>query len=121
MVAPFLTSALDEGKWSASRPGRFTRIERTPGTHWIGGWRLGGLQSWSGRCAEENNLALAGIQPVASYLANICENTSTKALQFTMILHWSVFSLQSNAQTRETFKFGALMSSVNAPKVGSDQ
>jgi hypothetical protein len=29
----FLTSALDGGKWLASRP-----EERAPGTHWIGGW-----------------------------------------------------------------------------------
>jgi hypothetical protein len=33
-----LTSALDGGEWSASRPGRFTSRERTPGTHWIGCW-----------------------------------------------------------------------------------
>jgi hypothetical protein len=33
-----LTSALDGGEWSASRPGRFTPKERTPGTHWVGGW-----------------------------------------------------------------------------------
>jgi hypothetical protein len=33
-----LTSALDGGEWSASRPGRFTPRERVPGTHWIGGW-----------------------------------------------------------------------------------
>jgi hypothetical protein len=33
-----LTLALDEGEWSASRPGRFTPRERAPGTHWIGGW-----------------------------------------------------------------------------------
>jgi hypothetical protein len=33
-----LTSALDGGEWSASRPGRFTPKERAPGTHWIGGW-----------------------------------------------------------------------------------
>jgi hypothetical protein len=32
-----LTSALDGGEWSASRPGRFTRKGRDPGTHWIGG------------------------------------------------------------------------------------
>jgi hypothetical protein len=32
-----LTSALG-GEWSASRPGRFTRRKRAPGTHWIGGW-----------------------------------------------------------------------------------
>jgi hypothetical protein len=24
--------------WSASSPGRFTRRDRTPGTHWIGSW-----------------------------------------------------------------------------------
>jgi hypothetical protein len=35
---PFLTSALDEGEWSASRPGRFTTGEIAPGTHWIEGW-----------------------------------------------------------------------------------
>jgi hypothetical protein len=33
-----LTSALDGGEWSASRPGSFTPRERAPGTHWIGGW-----------------------------------------------------------------------------------
>jgi len=30
-----LTSALDVGEWSASRPGRFTPRERPPSTHWI--------------------------------------------------------------------------------------
>jgi hypothetical protein len=35
----FSTSALDEGEWSASRPGRaFTPGERTPGIHCTGGW-----------------------------------------------------------------------------------
>jgi hypothetical protein len=34
----FLTSALDGGEWSASRSGRFTPREGTPGTHWIEGW-----------------------------------------------------------------------------------
>jgi hypothetical protein len=33
-----LTSALDGGEWSTSRPGRFIPRERVPGTHWIGGW-----------------------------------------------------------------------------------
>jgi hypothetical protein len=33
-----LTSALDGGKWLASRPGRFTSREIAPGAHWIGGW-----------------------------------------------------------------------------------
>jgi hypothetical protein len=34
----FLTSTLVGGEWSASRPGRFTAGEKTPGTHFIGGW-----------------------------------------------------------------------------------
>jgi hypothetical protein len=34
----FLTPALVEYDWSASRPGRFTPDERAPDTHWIGGW-----------------------------------------------------------------------------------
>jgi hypothetical protein len=33
-----LTSALDGGEWSASRPGRFTTGDRTPSTHWIEVW-----------------------------------------------------------------------------------
>jgi hypothetical protein len=33
-----LTSAIDGGVWSASRPGRFTPRKIAPGTHWIGGW-----------------------------------------------------------------------------------
>jgi hypothetical protein len=33
-----MTSALDGGEWSASRPSRFIPRERAPGTHWIGGW-----------------------------------------------------------------------------------
>jgi hypothetical protein len=33
-----LTSVLDGGEWSASRPDRFIPKERAPGTHWIGGW-----------------------------------------------------------------------------------
>jgi hypothetical protein len=38
-IAPHsLTSALDAGEWSASRPGLFTNRERAPGTLWIGGW-----------------------------------------------------------------------------------
>jgi hypothetical protein len=32
-----LTSAIDGGEWSASRPGRSTPKEISPGTHWIGG------------------------------------------------------------------------------------
>jgi hypothetical protein len=38
-IAPtVLALALDGGEMSASRPCRFTPGERTPGTHWIGGW-----------------------------------------------------------------------------------
>jgi len=33
----FLTSALDEGEWLASRPG-YLNPAKNPGTHWIGGW-----------------------------------------------------------------------------------
>jgi hypothetical protein len=34
----FLTSALVEDEWSASRVCHFTPDESAPGTHWIGGW-----------------------------------------------------------------------------------
>jgi hypothetical protein len=48
-----LTSALDGGECSVSRPGHFTPGERTLGTHWMEG--LGGTQSHSERGGEEKN------------------------------------------------------------------
>jgi hypothetical protein len=38
ITPPFLTSALDGGEWSASRPGLLTLRDRVPGTRWIRGW-----------------------------------------------------------------------------------
>jgi hypothetical protein len=35
LIHIFLTSALDGGEWSASRPGCLTLGERVPGTHWV--------------------------------------------------------------------------------------
>jgi hypothetical protein len=37
MAPPFLTSALEGGEWSTSRPCSFTPREGAPVTHWIGG------------------------------------------------------------------------------------
>jgi hypothetical protein len=37
ITPPFLTSALDGGEWSTSRPGRFTYGETATGTQRIGG------------------------------------------------------------------------------------
>jgi hypothetical protein len=50
-IAPLilLTSVLDGGEWSASCPSHFTRRERAPGTHWVGGWvrpRADNLQNY---------------------------------------------------------------------------
>jgi hypothetical protein len=62
-----LCSAIDEGEWSASRPGRFNPGERAPGTHWIGGW----VSPRAGLDAVQNkNFAPTGtrtpvVQPVA--------------------------------------------------------
>jgi hypothetical protein len=42
-----LTSALDEGEWLASRPGRFTPREKAPGTHRIGGWVGPRARAWT--------------------------------------------------------------------------
>jgi hypothetical protein len=85
----FLTSALDGGNWSASRPYRFTPGERAPDTHWIGGWmdpRTGlnavkkrkifprresnpGLQS----CATRIDFRL--LQKASNLLRSVCGNT----------------------------------------------
>jgi hypothetical protein len=38
-IAPlFLNSAIEEGEWSPSRPGRFTPGGKAGGTNWRGGW-----------------------------------------------------------------------------------
>jgi hypothetical protein len=38
IAPPFLTSSLEGGEWSVSRPGRFTPDENSTGTHWLGEW-----------------------------------------------------------------------------------
>jgi hypothetical protein len=38
IAPPFLTSALDGGEWSASRPCRLNPGKGAACTHWIGGW-----------------------------------------------------------------------------------
>jgi hypothetical protein len=58
ITPPFLTSALEGGEWSASRPCRFTPEERAP--RYPLDRRLAGLQSRSGRYGEEKNVAPSG-------------------------------------------------------------
>jgi hypothetical protein len=62
----FTTSAQDGGEWSASRPGRaLSPTERTPGTHWTGGWV--GLRAGLDKGFEEKSLASAGDRtPIAN-------------------------------------------------------
>jgi hypothetical protein len=38
MAPSFLSSALNGGEWSGSRPGCFIPEETAPDTHWSGGW-----------------------------------------------------------------------------------
>jgi hypothetical protein len=38
MAAPFLTSVIGGGEWSASCPLPLYLQGESPGTHWIGGW-----------------------------------------------------------------------------------
>jgi len=67
-----LISALDRGEWSASQSGRFTSGERTPSTHWIGGWV--GSRSCLDVVKKRNSESLLGlekriIQPLAQSYA----------------------------------------------------
>jgi len=48
-----LTSALDVGEWSASRPGRFIPREKVPLTHWIGGWVGSAFPIFSLSCTKQ--------------------------------------------------------------------
>jgi hypothetical protein len=61
IAAPFLTSALDGGEWSASCLCCFTPGETAIGTHWIGGW----VGPRTGLDAVEKRKALhvPGIEP----------------------------------------------------------
>jgi hypothetical protein len=66
----FLTSAVDGGEWSASRPGCFTPRERAPGTHWIGGWvgssaGLDAVKRHISSPRRESNPRTPIVQPVA--------------------------------------------------------
>ena len=55
----FLNSTLHEGDWSVSYSDCFT-----PNIHCIGGWEVGGSQSWSGHCRKEKNfLTLPRLEP----------------------------------------------------------
>jgi hypothetical protein len=56
----FLTPALVEGEWSASRPGRFTPGQRAPGTHWVGIWV--GPRAVLGDVEERKFLTLLGVE-----------------------------------------------------------
>jgi hypothetical protein len=71
IAPPFLTSALDGGEWSASRPGRFTPGKQSPPPYLLGR-RLSGPQGRFARWGEKN-LQLPGIDPGPSlYQLPIC-------------------------------------------------
>jgi hypothetical protein len=58
VAPPFLISVLAGGEWSDSRLCRLT--PRGKDAQYLLDRRLGGTQSWSGRCREEKYLSLAG-------------------------------------------------------------
>jgi hypothetical protein len=101
----FSTSALDGGEWSASRPGRaFTPGERTPGTHWTGGWvgpRVGLDTEARGKilCSRrESNPDRLVVQPVVRYYtawANPAIMNNVTSWLWFLCLHdsvmWSLF------------------------------
>jgi hypothetical protein len=61
IAPPFLTSALEGGEWSDSRPCRFNAGKSAPGTHWIGGWV--GPRAGLDAMEKINILRLPGIEP----------------------------------------------------------
>jgi len=64
----FITSALGEGEWSASRPDRFTAGVRAPGNYCIRGWV--GLRFCVDAVTKEKipSLSLPGIKHRSSSL-----------------------------------------------------
>jgi hypothetical protein len=74
-----MTSALDEGGWSTTRPGRFYPRE-TRGTHRTGGW-VGPGPVWIG--AE--NLPPPGFDPrIFQPVASRCNDCAIPAPSFTL-------------------------------------
>jgi hypothetical protein len=66
----FLTSAIDGGEWSASRPDRALPREKDP--RYTLDRRLGGPQSWSGKEARGNILYLRpGSNPYRSLVESV--------------------------------------------------
>jgi hypothetical protein len=66
IAPPILTSALDGGEWSASRPDRFNPGVRVPGTHWIGGRvvpRAGLDAGEQGKCLASAGNRTPAVQP----------------------------------------------------------
>jgi hypothetical protein len=81
----FLTSELDVGEWSASRPGpALLQGKDPPSTHWVGGWG-GGSRAWldaEGRrkiiCSyQESNPLRPGLLGTLSYPRPLHEIQST--------------------------------------------
>jgi hypothetical protein len=60
MDPPFLTSALDGGEWSASRPGRLTPGKIAPCIHWRGGWA--GPRACRDAMEKRKILSLPGVE-----------------------------------------------------------
>jgi hypothetical protein len=92
----FLISAPVGGEWSDSCPGRFTPEERSPGTHWIGGW----LDSRTGLYDVENIkiLPLPGLEPrllsIVQPVASLYTNYAIPALTHSLVLDHKSFRSQ---------------------------
>jgi hypothetical protein len=94
-----LTLTLD-GKWSASRPGRFTPRKRAP-------WypldrRLGGLQSRSGRGGEEkNSQPLPGLEPP---IIQSADQRYTAELSRNSVTNWTTTAHSIHTHTRVCYR-----------------
>jgi hypothetical protein len=99
-----LTSTLDGGEWSASRPDRFTPRESAPGIHWIGGWVgprtvLDAVVKKIRSPRQESHPRTPIVQPVAMKLnSNLTETSLYKISECKIHI-----SLETTTLLRETF------------------
>jgi hypothetical protein len=83
----FLTSALYGGYLSASRPGRFTRMERAPSTLWM--WVWVGPQNQSEREHEEKIFQpLPGLEP--PIIQHVAQHYTTELSPLCLTKHHAV-------------------------------
>jgi hypothetical protein len=78
------SSTLDRGEWPASRTGRFTPRERTPGTHWIAGG-VGPRVGLDAVTKRKKSFPLPGLEPTVMHF--VAQRYATELSRLLVVTH----------------------------------